>query len=323
MKDEGVICHDFPAGFPGAGARPDVHPMRIQMADDFPSLVFSGRSFSPEEVDQVRQWTQDPSLSRTDIARLICESFQWVHADGSRPKIMSARVALLQMERRGIVVLPPPRVPAPERGRWRIQNRLESSPSPVDTRPARAWGAIDLRPVAKGFESEIWNDFIERYHYLGYNVLPGAQIRYIAWVGDKPLACLGFSAAAWKTAPRDKWIGWSPEVQKKNLQLIVNNSRYLILPWIQSRNLASMLLGMAARRIEADWLARYHYAPVLLETFVDSEQFAGTCYKAANWIYVGQTQGRGKKDVKNEYLLPVKDIWLYPLRSDFREALLR
>jgi hypothetical protein len=293
------------------------------MADDFPSLVFSGRSFSPEEVDQVRQWTQDPSLSRTDIARLICESFQWVHADGSRPKIMSARVALLQMERRGIVVLPPPRVPAPERGRWRIQNRLESSPSPVDTRPARAWGAIDLRPVAKGFESEIWNDFIERYHYLGYNVLPGAQIRYIAWVGDKPLACLGFSAAAWKTAPRDKWIGWSPEVQKKNLQLIVNNSRYLILPWIQSRNLASMLLGMAARRIEADWLARYHYAPVLLETFVDSEQFAGTCYKAANWIYVGQTQGRGKKDVKNEYLLPVKDIWLYPLRSDFREALLR
>ncbi|MGC8529969.1 MAG: DUF4338 domain-containing protein [Leptospirillia bacterium] len=293
------------------------------MFNDSSFHVFSGRPFSPEEIEQVKGWVKDPDLSRTDIARLICESFSWVHSDGSRPKIMSARVALLQMERRGLLTLPSPRLPPPVRGRWRIQNKLESSPSPVDTRPAGAWGTIDLRPVAKGFESEIWNDFIERYHYLGYTVLPGAQIRYIAWVGDKPLACLSFSASAWKTAPRDKWIGWSPEVQKKNLPLVVNNSRYLILPWIQSKNLASKLLGMAARRIEGDWLARYHFAPVLLETFVDSEQFAGTCYRAANWIYVGQTQGRGKKDVKKDYPLPVKDIWLYPLRKDFREILLR
>ncbi len=293
------------------------------MSEDLAPRVFSGRAFSPEEIDQVKRWTEDPSLSRTDIARLVCDTFGWVHADGSRPKTMSARVALLQMERRGLLTLPPPRVPPPVRGRWRIQNRLESSPSPVDTRPAGAWGPIDLRPVAKGFESEIWNDFIERYHYLGYTVLPGAQIRYIAWVGDKPLACLSFSASAWKTAPRDKWIGWSPEVQKKNLSLVVNNSRFLILPWIQSKNLASMLLGKVVRRIGADWLARYHFAPVLLETFVDSEQFAGTCYRAANWIWVGQTQGRGKKDVKNEYPLPVKDIWLYPLRPDFREILCR
>ncbi len=285
--------------------------------------IFSGRPFTKEELDLVKSWTEDASLSRADISRRICESFNWVHADGKRPKVMSARVAMLQMEKRGLIVLPPPLSPAPVRGRWRIQNKLETSPSPVDTRPAGAWGPIDLRPVAKGYESEFWNDFIERYHYLGYTVLPGAQIRYIAWVGDKPLACLGFSAAAWKTMPRDKWIGWTPEVQKKNLQLVVNNSRYLILPWIQSKNLASMLLGMAARRLEADWLARYHYAPVLLETFVDSEQFAGTCYKAANWIYVGQTQGRGKKDVKKEFPVPVKDIWLYPLRKDFREILLK
>ena len=285
------------------------------------SRLFCGRSFSMAEMEQILLWTQDPALSRTDIARLLCEAGGWVHADGLRPKIMSARVALLRMEREGLITLPPPRIEPVKRAPWVIQNRLETSPCRVDSRPAGEWPDLVLRPVSQGIESEFWNDFVHQYHYLGHKTLPGAQIRYIAWSGEKPLACLGFSASAWKTAPRDAWIGWSAEQQKKNLHLVVNNARFLILPWIQSKNLASMLLGMAARRLRDDWQERYHYAPVLLETFVESERFLGTCYKAANWIWVGQTQGRGKKDIHREFPLPVKDIWLYPLIDDFRKTL--
>ncbi len=136
------------------------------------------------------------------------------------------------------------------------------------------------------------------------------------------LALLGFGAAAWTTAPRDEYIGWDAETRKRNLHLIINNARFLILPWVHSKNLGSKILSMASKRICEDWVARYNYEPVLLETFVEKERFQGTCYKAANWICVGDTQGRGKLDVHNEYKLPVKGIYLYPLRKDFRKRLI-
>ncbi|MDA8150014.1 MAG: DUF4338 domain-containing protein [Nitrospiraceae bacterium] len=204
---------------------------------------------------------------------------------------------------------------------WRIRYPELVLSRQKDARPAGEWPDLALRPVSKGFESELWNDLVHTWHYLGHKTLPGAQIRYIAWSGETPLACMGFGAAAWKTAPRDAFIGWSAEQQKQNLSLVVNNARFLILPWIQSRNLASMLLGMAARRLPDDWQERYHYAPVLLETFVEMDRFRGTCYMAANWISVGITQGRGKKDTFKQYALPPKEILLAPLRKDFRSIL--
>lgn len=136
------------------------------------------------------------------------------------------------------------------------------------------------------------------------------------------LALLGFGAAAWKTEPRDNHIGWDAETRKKNLHLIVNNSRFLVLPWVRSKNLASKILSLVSKRICSDWQMRYNYQPVVLETFVERDRFQGTCYKAANWTYVGDTKGRGKLDVRNECKLPVKSVWLYPLRRDFRRMLI-
>ena len=167
--------------------------------------------------------------------------------------------------------------------------------------------------------SSLWNAYIDRYHYLGYTPLPGAQLRYFVKADGEILALLGFGAAAWKCAPRDTFIGWDAEARKRNLHLVVNNARFLIL--VQVKNLASRILSLAAKRIGSDWHARYGYAPVLLETFVDTERFTGTCYKASNWVCVGATQGRGKLDRYHEQKLPVKSVWLYPLDKDFRQCL--
>ncbi len=170
-------------------------------------------------------------------------------------------------------------------------------------------------------DSSLWNELIERYHYLGYKPLPGAQIRYLVFGGPHLLAVLGFGAAAWKVAPRDRWIRWSAEQRIANLHLIVNNARFLILPWVSSRNLASRILSGVAKRLPQDWHVRYGYQPVLLETFVEHNRFRGTCYRAANWTHVGQTQGRGKLDRHKRHPLPVKEIFLFPLLRRFRQEL--
>jgi hypothetical protein len=159
------------------------------------------------------------------------------------------------------------------------------------------------------------------YHYLGHKPLPGAQLRYFVYSGNQPVALLGFGAAAWQTAPRDCYIGWSHAQREKNLHLIVNNARFLILPWVQSKNLASMILAMAARQLPDDWLVQYNYRPVLMETFVEKQRFEGTCYKAANWRYLGQTKGRGKLGPAGKQSVPIKDLWVYPLKRAFRTHL--
>jgi hypothetical protein len=162
---------------------------------------------------------------------------------------------------------------------------------------------------------------VARYHYLGYTPLSGSQIRYNVYAGEQLLALLSFGASAWKLADRERFIGWTPEQRQKNLQLIVNNARFLILPWVQSKGLASKILALAARRLPVDWQLRYGYRPVLLETFVESPRHKGTCYRAANWQLVGKTVGRGKKSTVHEQVLPTKDIWLYPLRRDYAAVL--
>jgi hypothetical protein len=178
-----------------------------------------------------------------------------------------------------------------------------------------------LRPVRTKKESSLWNELIERYHYLGYKPLPGAQIRYLVFTGSHLLSVLGFGAAAWKIAPRDNFIGWTAEQRVHNLHLIVNNARFLILPWVTVRNLASKILAAAVKRLPKDWEDQYGYQPLLFETFVDKDRFRGTCYRAANWIQVGETQGRGKLDRNNRRSLPVKNIFLYPLQKRFRDKL--
>ena len=251
---------------------------------------------------------------------MTCEQLGWRRSDG-RLKEMSCRVAMLRMQHDGLITLPPPRN---TNGNGRAYRRRTARAEPELFPVLAAAGALSdlhLESVARREDSHLWNEYVERYHYLGYEPLPGAQLRYFARAGGRIVALLGFGAAAWKSTPRDRFIGWNVEQRRSRLHLIVNNARFLILPWVRSRNLASRLLAMAARRLADDWQHCYGYRPVLVETFVETPRFSATCYKAANWIYLGQTQGRGKLDVHRAARLPKKSVWVYPLIPDFRRTL--
>ena len=184
---------------------------------------------------------------------------------------------------------------------------------------------LDFRAVVRGTrEGKLWNEFVARYHYLGYKTLVGTQMRYA--VHDRngwPLAMLGFSTAAWKLAPRDNFIGWTPELREKNLPLVVDNPRFLILPWIEIPNLGSHILAIVRRRLPADWTERYNTTPVLIETFVETPRYTGAVYRASGWIRVGTAQGRGRYDRDKLYDKPRKDVWLRPLRRDWQRTLNR
>ena len=238
---------------------------------------------------------------------------------------MAAKVVLLRLHRDGLITLPPsihlhpkrqePKPPTPE------LSLLTAPRDPIEL-PVSGLLPITLVRVKGTALSAIWNDYMRQYHYLGWTVLKGAQIRYIVDSPRGHLAAFGFASAALKVADRDNWIGWDPETRMANLRYVVNNTRFLILPWVRSKNLASKLLAMTAKQLPADWNEQYGYRPVLLETFVEMERFTGTCYKAANWAAIGATLGRGRNDVNKKYGLPRKLIFTYPLRSDFRKTLM-
>jgi hypothetical protein len=278
---------------------------------------YCARIFTAEEIDIIRELiSSDKNLSRADLSRLVCDLLGWVRQDGRR-KDMSCRVAMLRMEKDGLISLPPPRC-GNGNGRHKPKLTKASDPKELISLPAGELGELFFKPVATPKDSSLYNELVERYHYLGYKPLTGAQMRYLVFGGDRLLAVLGLGAAAWKVAPRERFIGWDPDQRARNLHLVVNNSRFLILPWITSRNLASRILSGIARRLPQDWRQRYGYSPVLLETFVQQDRFQGTCYRASNWIHVGLTQGRGKLDRKFQRPLPVKHIFLYPLQRNFR-----
>lgn len=281
---------------------------------------YCGRSFTLEEIDRIRDLiASEPKRNRAQLSRVVCDELSWFRPDGRR-KEMSCRVAMLRMEADGLITLPPP-LRRNGNGRIRPHFSAASDPGEPICTVVCALGDIVFHPVETRRDSSLWNELIERYHYLGYKPLPGAQIRYLVFAGPQLVAALGFGAAAWKVAPRDRFIGWSREQRERNLHLIVGNARFLILPWVTVRNLASHILARAAKRLPHDWQIRYGYQPVLLETFVEQKRFFGTCYRAANWIHVGKTQGRGKLDRRNLYALPVKRIFLYPLHKQFRRKL--
>ncbi len=271
------------------------------------------------ELESIRSLiASNEGEKRAGLARMVCDALDWRRVDGQR-KDMSCRVAMLRMHRDGLICLPKPSN-SNGNGNRRPQLTVASDEGEPIEVPAGQLGALEIVPVRSRKDSSLWNELIERYHYLGYDPLPGSQMRYLVSAEGRMLAALGFGASAWKVAPRDKFIGWSHEQRISNLHLVVNNARFLIFPWVRSPNLASRVLAAAAKRLPRDWEQRYGYSPVLLETFVE-ERFQGTCYRAANWVCVGQTQGRGKLDRDHRAALPKKLIFLYPLRRDFRTAL--
>ncbi|MCP4237918.1 MAG: DUF4338 domain-containing protein [Aestuariibacter sp.] len=279
---------------------------------------YSGRVFSERELVSIRELiARHPGSSRAELSRLTCKAVQWFKVNGGL-KEMSCRVAMLRMQEDGLIQLPAPRCKRPES---RIIFTVNTAPEAEIELPAHRLTPLQLCPVVNKTQSRLWNEYIHRYHYLGHKALPGAQLRYFVMSGSRTLSLLSFSASAWQVAARDNHIGWCHNQRKKNLHLVVNNSRFLILPWIKSKNLASMILALAARQLPSQWEECYHYKPVLLETFVEKYRFKGTCYQAANWVHVGKTKGRGKLGPAGKQSVPIKDLWLYPLTKDFRSVL--
>lgn len=285
------------------------------------NYVFCGREFTGPEIESIsRIIGEDTTRNRTDISRIVCEQLKWYKPDG-KIKVSSMNQVLLKMEAKGLLLLPPVQrkgsggkvkpVAHTERTVMREEILL----------PAGKLPDFHIEIVETKNDKSLWNEYIDRYHYLGYTPLPGAQMKYFVYSGDNLLALLGFGASAWRVAPRDWYIDWSDEKRKENLHLVINNARFLILPWIYSKNLASKILGMISKRIADDWQEQHNYRPVLLETFVEKERFEGTCYIAANWKNVGTTKGRGKKDRFKDANLPKKYIFMYPLEKNFRSML--
>jgi hypothetical protein len=271
-----------------------------------------------EEIAWIRELIQKKILNRVQLSRQICDHLNWRKPDGGL-KDMSCRVALLRMEADGLLKLPAP-IRKNGNGKRHLRRTAEAEPGLPLCIPVNEINDLTLELVGSKDHSYLWNEYIDRYHYLGFQPLSGAQLRYFAMARGQPIALLGFGAAAWTTASRDQFIGWNHQQRIAKLHLVVNNARFLILPWINSRHLASKLISMATRRLPNDWFIRYGFRPLLLETFVEIDRFKGTCYKAANWINVGITRGRGKLG-GNQPSRPLKSVWVFPLSSSFREEL--
>ena len=283
-------------------------------------IKVSGREFGRKEIEIIREviGTVAPPL-RAEIARRVCEALNWRNVRGEL-KAMSARVALLRLHREGIIELPAPRNGNGNGKPLSKQRPSLPRPQPIEC-TVNDLNGLAVSRVLSAEDSALWNGLIDRYHYLGYQPLPGAQLRYlIRWQGGV-LGAIGWGAAAWKVAARDQWIGWTATGREAELGKVLNNARFLILPWVRCRNLASKVLSISERCVVEDFEARYGVRPVLLETFVERARFQGTCYRAANWRRLGQTQGRGKCDRHHRATLPIKDLYVRPLRQDFRRHL--
>ena len=290
------------------------------------SLRFSGRDFSQQELAILRAWLADNTLCREHLARRVCGEFGWLNAAG-KPQTMSCKVALLRMHRAGLIDLPAPVHPDTNHRKGKLDVRSVSGtgtgiPAPFPSQlamDAEQVRQVRLEVVQTAAERAIYHQLLRDHHYLGAGTMVGAQLRYLARSGGgEVVGAFGFGAGAWLVAGRDRFIGWSDTSRRAQLHRIVNNNRFLIPPWVRAPNLASRLLSLVARRIAADWRSRYGYSPVLLETFVELERFTGTCYRAANWIEVGTTQGRGKLEKNHRRVLPLKSVLVYPLQKNFR-----
>lgn len=282
--------------------------------------IYCARDFSVEDIQTIRDLiAQDQRLQRSALSRKLCQLWGWTKPNGEL-KDMTCRVALLRMQADGLIELPPSRIGV-VRKRAHFPSTCASDAQTPIRQPVHELPRVTLQVVSGKSTSLLWNEYVARYHYLGYAAMSGSQIRYNVFAGEQLVACISFCACAWKLKDRERFIGWSEQERQKNLQLVINNARFLVLPWIQSKGLASKILALAARQLPKDWKHRYGFEPVLLETFVEYERHKGTCYKAANWVNVGRTAGRGKKSTSHKVLIPAKDIWLYPLRKNFSTLL--
>lgn len=285
-------------------------------------VTFCGRKFTAQEVELMRVVAHDyAGLGVTEIARTVCELVEWKRPNG-RLKNHECRQLLERLQAEGVVTLPALRK-TKGKGPQRVDiSQPYCEPEPVEC-AARECEPLELTLVQGSTEGRLWREQMERHHYLGCRVPFGANLRYWVRNRDRELACLLWTSPAWKIQTRDVWIGWNDEQRKRNLQWIVNNGRFLILPWVRVKGLASKILALSARQMPHDWQAQYGHRPLLLETLVDTNRFRGTCYRAANWIRLGQTTGRGRMDREHKaHGQAIKDVYVYPLARNARQHLL-
>ena len=281
-------------------------------------LRYRGREVTDKDVVFIRQLiARNSGNSRWVLSRKLCREWGWVQANGAL-RDMICRGMMLELARAGHIELPPVRI--------RIVNpRLRPAPVEIDQRPIEGQlsglGPLEFRQVRRTPWESLFNSLIEHYHYLGYCQPVGEHLKYLVLSGDRPVACLAWGSAPRHIGSRDRFIGWTKQQREKNLSLIACNTRFLILPWVRISCLASHILGKMVKVLPKDWERFYGHPLYYLETFVDRERFAGTCYRAANWVNVGRTTGRGKNDQTNRANRSLKDVWGYPLARDFRARL--
>ena len=285
-------------------------------------IRYRGRTVSAEDITFISSLiAAHPHDSRRALSVRLCEAWGWVQPNG-RPRDMVCRGLMLELHRSGLIELPAKKCSPPNPlGAQRAKAaRVTVDKTPIDA-SLKSLGAFEIRRVGKSPGEKLYNGLIEQYHYLGYCHPVGEQVKYVVFAGERPVACLGFSSAPRHIGCRDRFIGWSPEVRRRNLHLIVYNTRFLIMPWVRVRNLASHLLSRTAKRVAGDWPRVYGHPICLLTTFIDTERFLGTCYQAAGWIYLGMTTGRGKNDQTGKANRSIKAAWAYPTVTDFRSRL--
>ena len=285
-------------------------------------IRYRGRPITPEDIAFVRQLlTDEPGLSRRALSFRVCAGWNWLQPNGA-PRDMVARGALLELERRGLIELPVARWRTPKGGlRQRQPERVPLLQWPPLEGPIRRLRPLDIRQVRRTSDEGLFNSFIETYHYLGYSRVVGEHLKYLIFAKGVPVACMAWSSAPRHIGCRDQFIGWSADTRRRNVHQLAYNTRFVILPWARVPHLASHILGHVVRRISSDWSQLYGHPIWFLETFVDSERFRGTCYRAANWISLGHTTGRGKADQTRKPNRSLKEVLGYPLAPDFRKKL--
>jgi hypothetical protein len=285
------------------------------------TLRYRGREIHDTDVGFIRELiAAHPAASRRALSKKLCEAWRWVQPNGTL-RDMVCRGLMLELHRRGRIELPPVRkLPLNNVVRREAPGRVE-----VDTTLIRAClralRPLEFRQVRWTAEESTFAALIEEHHYLGYTRPVGAHLKYIIYSGSRPVACFAWSSAPRHLGPRDRFIGWSAEARRRNIRGVAYNSRYLILPWVHVEHLASHLLGRMVRMLPGEWERAYGHPVYFAETFVDAERFRGTCYRAANWIFLGHTTGRGKNDQTHRANRPLKEVLGYPLAHDFRKRL--
>lgn len=288
------------------------------------AFAYRGRQLSRADIEFVRQLiAAHAGASRRQLSALLCQAWNWVQPNG-QPRGMVARSLMLELHRAGHIQLPVQRFCPPNNvARHRapaLERELPLAAGPVACSLAQL-GRLEIGQVRRTPAEGLFGRLLEAHHYLGYTQPVGEHLKYLIWAQGRPIACLAWASAPRHLGPRDRFIGWSAAQRRAQIHLLAYNTRFLILPWVQVPHLASHLLARVAGRIAADWQALYHHPVYLLETFIDPERFPGTCYRAANWIYLGLTAGLGKDSRSPVPNRSFKQLWVYPLRSDFRRQL--